>query len=143
MPFRARSGRLSDGARLLELRSDVRAAKALDARKAAPRLFRAGRAKELLELHAGLDVPARRMSVPQAAGLTVVEFNVVLLPGLKVAEPRARRAPLSSRPDRKHHLLRRRSDFRVGQRPLPAEALMPAIWRTRKVPRTSQWRSQR
>jgi hypothetical protein len=75
MPFRMRSGRLSDGARLFELRSDVRTAELLAA-------IRAGRVTELLELHAGLDVPARRMSVAQAANLIVVEFNVALLESL-------------------------------------------------------------
>jgi hypothetical protein len=37
---------------------------------------------EFLELHAGLDVPAGRMSGAQAAELTMAEFNVVLRPGL-------------------------------------------------------------
>jgi peptidase M50-like protein len=82
MPFRMRSGRLSDGARLFELRSYVRTAESLAAQKTANRLIRAGRATELLELHAGLDVPAGRMSVAQAANRIVVEFNVVLLAGL-------------------------------------------------------------
>lgn len=96
MPFRTRSGRLSDGARLFEVRSDVRAAKVLEARKAAPRLLRAGRATELLELHAGLNVPAGRMSVPLAARLTVVEFNVVLLPGLPADAARLAESRVSS-----------------------------------------------
>jgi hypothetical protein len=82
MPFRLRSGRLSDGARLFELRSDVRAATALEAQKTAARLLRAGRAAELLELHTGLDVPDRRMSVAQARALAVVECSVALLAGL-------------------------------------------------------------
>ena len=93
MPVRTRSGGLSDGARLFELRSDVRAAvraaqaleaqkQALEAQKTAFRLLRAGRAAELLELHAGLEVPAQRMSGAMARRLAVVEFGVALLAGL-------------------------------------------------------------
>jgi len=83
MPFRTRSGRLSDGARLFELRSDVRAAQALEeARNTAARLLRAGRAAELLELHAGLDVPERPVSSEQAIRLAMVELSVALLAGL-------------------------------------------------------------
>lgn len=82
MPFRLRSGRLSDGARLFELRSDVRAATILEAQKTAARLLRAGLTAELLELHRGLDVPARRMGVAQARALAVVECSVALLAGL-------------------------------------------------------------
>ena len=76
MPFRMRSGRLSDGARLFELRSDVRAAELRAAQKTANRLMDAGRTAELLELHAGLDVPAGRMNVAQAAIRTVIELNI-------------------------------------------------------------------
>lgn len=82
MPFRMRSGRLSDGARLFELRSDVRTARLRAAQQAAGRLLRAGRSAELLELHTGLDVPARRMSAAQAANLAAFEFDVALLAGL-------------------------------------------------------------
>jgi hypothetical protein len=82
MPFRTRSRRLSDGARLFELRSDVCTAQLRAAQKTAGRLFRAGRAMELLELHARLDVPAGRMSAAQAANLTAFEFDVALLAGL-------------------------------------------------------------
>jgi hypothetical protein len=101
MPFRTRSGRLSDGARLFELRSDVRAAvqakvsaaqadvsaaQALEARKTAVRLLQAGRAAELLELHAGLDVPERPTSSVQAIRLAMVEYCVALLAGLPGAD---------------------------------------------------------
>jgi hypothetical protein len=86
MPFRLRSGRLSDGARLFELRSDAHTAAALEAQKTAARLLQAGRAAELLELHTGLDVPARRMSVAQALGLAMVECSVALLAGLPQAD---------------------------------------------------------
>lgn len=86
MPFRLRSGRLSDGARLFELRSDVRAVTMLEAQRTAARLLRAGRAAELLELHKGLDVPARRMSVTQARALAMVECSVALLAGLPQAD---------------------------------------------------------
>ncbi len=82
MPLRLRSGRLSDGARLFKLRSDVRAATTIEAQKTAGRLLRAGLAAELLELHKGLDVPARRMSVAQARALAMVECSVALLAGL-------------------------------------------------------------
>lgn len=85
MPFRLRSGRLSDGARLFELRSDVRAATILEAQKTAARLLRAGLAAELLELHKGLDVPARRMGVAQARALAVVECSVALLATVALA----------------------------------------------------------
>ena len=86
MPFRLRSGRLSDGARLFELRSDARAAAVLAAQKTAARLVRAGRIAELLELHKGLDVPDRRMSVAPALALAMVECNVALLAGLPQAD---------------------------------------------------------
>jgi hypothetical protein len=82
MPCRLRSGRLSDGARLFELRSDAHTAALLEAQKTAARLLHAGRAAELLELHAGLDVPARRMSVAQARALAMIECSVALLAGL-------------------------------------------------------------
>jgi hypothetical protein len=81
LPFRARSGELTDGARLLELRSGIAASRLLAAAQAATRLVRAGRATELLELHAGLEVPGGRLSVAQAASLAMVEFSVALLPG--------------------------------------------------------------
>lgn len=79
MPFRNRSGRLSDGARLFELRSDVRAAEAHDT---AAELRRAGRTSELLKLHAGLEIPERRINVAQAVRFTLVEFNVAMLADL-------------------------------------------------------------
>jgi hypothetical protein len=82
MPFRARSGRLTDGARLFEHRSGVDAARLAVAAQTASRLRKAGRARELLELHAGLSVPARRLSPAQAACLAQVELNVVILPEL-------------------------------------------------------------
>jgi hypothetical protein len=96
LPFRTRSGRLSDGARLFELPSDVRAARAFEARKTAPSLLRAGRAMELLELHAGLDVPARQMSVAQAAELTMAEFHVALLPDLPANDARLAESRVST-----------------------------------------------
>lgn len=82
MPFRSRSGRLSDGARLFELRSDVRTAQAAEAQKTANKLRRDGRTSELLKLHAELEIPGGRMSVAQATSLTMVEFNVALLAGV-------------------------------------------------------------
>jgi len=99
MPFRLRSGRLSDGARLFELRSDARAAAVLAAQKTAARLVRAGRIAELLELHKGLDVPDRRMSVAPALALAMVECNVALLAGLPQADAALaeRRAPSAAR----------------------------------------------
>lgn len=53
MPFRSRSGRLSDGARLFELRSDTRAAQAVEAQKTASKLRREGRTFDVA-LMAGL-----------------------------------------------------------------------------------------
>ena len=82
MPFRTRSGELSDGARLFELRSDVAAARLLAARQTAVRLRKAGRGRELLELHAGLSVPGGRLSPAQAASLAVVELEVIILPAI-------------------------------------------------------------
>ena len=82
MPFRSRSGRLSDGARLFELRSDVRTAELRAVQKKASRLLRMGRAEELLELHAALDDPADRMSTAEAVIRTVIEFDVAFLAGL-------------------------------------------------------------
>jgi hypothetical protein len=81
MPFQSRSGELTDGARLFELRSGVATSRLLEAARAAAPLLRAGRATELLELHAGLDVPDGPLSVPQAASLATVELQVALLPG--------------------------------------------------------------
>lgn len=52
LPFRTRSGGVSDGARLFQLRSDI-AAKALLAHRTASSLLNAGRAAELLDLTAG------------------------------------------------------------------------------------------
>jgi hypothetical protein len=53
LPFRTRSGGVSDGARLFQLRSDIAAAKALLAHRTASSLLNAGRAAELLDLTAG------------------------------------------------------------------------------------------
>jgi Peptidase family M50 len=80
MPFRARSGRLTDGARLFELRSDIESARLLATQQTAVRLRKAGRARELLELHAGLSVPGGRLSPAQATSLAVVELEVIILP---------------------------------------------------------------
>lgn len=81
LPFRTRSGQLTDGARLFELRSGIAAARLATAVRTTARLLRAGRVPELLELHAGLDVPGGRLPVAQAALLAVVEFHVALAPG--------------------------------------------------------------
>ena len=82
LPFRSRSGRLTDGARLLELRSDARTAELRAVRKKATRLLRMGRAEELLELHAALGDPADRISTAEAVIRTLIEFNVAGLAGL-------------------------------------------------------------
>jgi hypothetical protein len=82
LPYRSRSGRLSDGARLFELRSDADTAELRAMQKKAARLLRMGRAEELLELHAALDDPADQMSTAEAVVRTVIEFNVVGLVGL-------------------------------------------------------------
>ncbi len=81
MPYRMRSGRITDGARLFELRSDIDSTRLAAARRTASRLREAGRATELLELHAGVRVPDGRLSQACAASLALVELNVVLLPG--------------------------------------------------------------
>jgi Zn-dependent protease len=103
LPYRSRSsGRLSDGARLFELRSDARAAELRAVHKETIRLLRTGSAEELLELHAGLDDPSEQISKAQAVARTAIELNVVLLPGLpegaaRLAERRV--AMLVRRPD--------------------------------------------
>jgi Peptidase family M50 len=81
MPFRTRSGRITDGARLFEPRCDVDSARLLTAGQTAARLRTAGRATELLDLHAGLSVPDGRLSPVQAACLALVELHVIILPG--------------------------------------------------------------
>lgn len=86
MPFKSRAGRLNDGARLLALRSAARAAGTTEAARTAMRLWREGKATELLELHAGLDVPGPRMNVAQTTGIAMVEWHVALLPGLPRAD---------------------------------------------------------
>ena len=82
LPYRNRSGRLSDGARLFELRSDADTAELRAVQKKAGRLLRMGRAEELLELHAALDDPADRMSTAEGVIRTVIEFDVAFLVGL-------------------------------------------------------------
>jgi hypothetical protein len=82
LPYRNRSGRLSDGARLFELRSDARTAELRAVQKKAARLLRMGRAEELLELHAALDDPSDRMRTAEAVIRTVIEFDVAILAGL-------------------------------------------------------------
>jgi hypothetical protein len=82
LPYRSRSGRLSDGARLFELRSDADTAELRAVQKKAGRLLRMGRAEELLELHAALDDPADRMSTAEGVIRTVIEFDVAFLVGL-------------------------------------------------------------
>jgi hypothetical protein len=105
VPYRSRSGRLSDGARVFQLRSVARATQLSAVQKQATRLLRMGRAQELLELHAGLGDPAARMSAAEARVRSLIEFNVVLLAGLpddaaQLAERRvemlARRRDLSA-----------------------------------------------
>jgi hypothetical protein len=103
LPYRARSGRLSDGARLFELRSDADTAELRAVEKKAARLLRMGRAEELLELHAALDDPADRMSTAEAVIRTFIEFNVVGLVGLP--EDAAHRA------ERRLEMLVRRRDL--------------------------------
>jgi hypothetical protein len=106
LPYRSRSsGRLSDGARLFELRSDVRVAELHAVRKKAARLRQMGRTDELVELHAGLDDPSDRISTAQAVVRTVIEFSVALLAGL---------------PDDAAHLAARRVEILVRRRDLGA-----------------------
>lgn len=103
MPVRLRSGRPSDGARLLTLRSISRAAEAVKTMKAAGKLYEAGRTAELLELHAGLEIPDGRINDSEAASLTGVEYWVALLPGLPDAD--------ASLAERRVSLLLRRHDL--------------------------------
>ena len=103
LPYRNRSGRLSDGARLFELRSDARTAELREVQKKAARLLRMGRAEELLELHAALDDPSDRMSTAEAVIRTVIEFDVAFLAGL---------------PDNAVHRAERRLEMLVRRRDL-------------------------
>jgi hypothetical protein len=80
MPFRTRSGELTDGAQLFELRSGVAAARLATARQAAAGLLGAVRVAELLELHAGLDVRDGRLTEAEAVNLALLEYFVALLP---------------------------------------------------------------
>ena len=82
LPYRSRSGRLSDGARLLELRSGARAAELRAVQKQAARLRRMGRAEELVALHAALGDPTERISTAQAVVRIVIEYSLALLVGL-------------------------------------------------------------
>jgi peptidase M50-like protein len=75
LPYRSRSGRRSDGARLFELRADV------DGQIPA-RLRREGRIGELLELHAGFRVPDGPHALEQTVSLHNLEWNLLLVPGL-------------------------------------------------------------
>jgi hypothetical protein len=103
LPYRSRSGRPTDGARLLELRSGIAAAKLQAARLTVSQLLNTGRTVELLELHAGLDVPGGRLTEAQAAQLVSFEYSVALLPGrlpddaVRLIERRV--SPLAQRQD--------------------------------------------
>jgi hypothetical protein len=109
MPYRSRSGRLSDGARLFELRSDVRTRQLREVQKKATRLLRTGRAEELLALHAALDDPADQISTAQAVIRIAIEHNVGFLVGL---------------PDAAAHVAARRVEMLLRRRDLGgAEAL--------------------
>lgn len=82
IPIQTRSGSRSDGARLLDLRSERRTRELAAVRSTAQRLLRAGRTKELAELHAGLNIPAAPLSAAQAAILTLIEATTVVAPCL-------------------------------------------------------------
>src|SRR3984885_121625 len=103
LPYRNRSGRLSDGARLFELRSDADTAELRAVQKRAARLLQMGRAEELLGLHSALDDPPARMSTAEAVLRTVIEFDVAVLAGL---------------PDDAAHLAERRLEMLVRRRDL-------------------------
>jgi hypothetical protein len=108
MPYRSRSKRLSDGARLLELRSDTRTAQLRAIQNRAARLAQTGRAEELLQLHAGLGDPSDRANTPQAVIRALIETNVAFLAGL---------------PDDAAQLAARRLEMLMSRRDLgPAEA---------------------
>jgi Peptidase family M50 len=82
LPYRSRSGRLSDGARLFELRSGGRTAQLREVQKKATRLLQTGHAEELLALHAALADPADQISTEQAVIRIAIEHNVAFLTGL-------------------------------------------------------------
>jgi hypothetical protein len=75
LPYRSRSGRLSDGARLFQLRAGVHAL-------IPDRLRREGRIGELLELHAEFRVPDGPHALEQTVSLHNLEWNLLLVPGL-------------------------------------------------------------
>jgi hypothetical protein len=107
LPYRNPSGRLSDGARLFELRSDARTAQLREAQRKSTRLLHMGRAEELLELQAALDDPSDGMSTAEAVIRTVIEFNVAGLAGLP--DDAARRAA------RRLEMLARRRDLGTAE----------------------------
>jgi hypothetical protein len=82
MPFRTRKGRLTDGARLPELRTDLRLESQRRLLQAVQQMQRTGRAAELLKLHAGQRDPAGPLQADQAQALIAVENTVALLPEL-------------------------------------------------------------
>jgi peptidase M50-like protein len=81
LPFRTRAGELSDGAQMFELPAGIAVSRLVAAGQAASRLRQDGRVAQLLELHAGLEVPGGRLGAAQAASVALVEFSVALLPG--------------------------------------------------------------
>jgi hypothetical protein len=107
LPFKSRSGRLSDGARLFELRSDSRTAELRAAQRKSARLLRMGRADELLALHAKVGDPSDQISTAEVLVRTVIEFNVAILPGLP--DDAVHRA------ERRLEILQRRRDLGVTE----------------------------
>jgi hypothetical protein len=74
-----------DGARLSRVRAAYRKGDLVaraNVGEIASGLRKAGKAAELLELHAGLTLPGPSAPVEHAAAIVVVELNVALLPGL-------------------------------------------------------------
>jgi hypothetical protein len=80
MPYRTRKGGLTDGARLPGLRTDARLARQRVLLRAARRLQSAGRAAELLDLHAEQGIPGGTLAADQARLLVEVEYAVSFLP---------------------------------------------------------------
>jgi hypothetical protein len=114
MPYRTRSGQLSDGARLFELRARVDAAKRRASLQIPARLRREGRIGELLELHAGFQVPDGPDALEQTVSLHNLEWNLLLVPGLS--------AQTIDQAARRVHWVLANYPFNADEDPLPRSA---------------------
>jgi Zn-dependent protease len=82
LPFRTRGGHLSDGERLLRVRSQGDVAGLARVCREMARLRAAHRAGEALELHAGADIADGPLTAAEAGLLVRIEWDAASLPGL-------------------------------------------------------------